>query len=164
MAVAVGELADGLYIDLDKVPVKYEGLDGYEIALSESQERMAVVIEKENLDEFKKLVEAEDLEGTVIAEVTDKNRLQMVWRGKTIIDIDRNFLNTNGIRKKAKVKITMPREEIYLKKDPDQLVNKSIKEAFVDNLKDLNIALRPGRRFDNTINSGTVLMQLGARI
>jgi len=165
VAVAVGELADGLYIDLDKVPVKYEGLDGYEIALSESQERMAVVIEKENLDEFKKLVEAEDLEGTVIAEVTDKNRLQMVWRGKTIIDIDRNFLNTNGIRKKAKVKITMPREEIYLKKDPDHLVNKSIKEAFVDNLKDLNIASQKGlvERFDNTINSGTVLMQLGGK-
>ena len=165
VAVAVGELADGLYINLDKVPVKYEGLDGYEIALSESQERMAVVIDKENLDEFVSLVEAEDLEGTVIAEVTDKNRLQMVWRGKSIIDIDRKFLDTNGIRKKAKVNIAMPGEEIYLNVNPAHVENKGAKEAFVDNMKELNTASQKGlvERFDNTINSGTVLMQLGGK-
>ena len=165
VAVAVGELADGLYIDLDKVPLKYEGLDGYEIALSESQERMAVVIDKENLDEFMNLVESEDLEGTVIAEVTDKNRLHMVWRGKTIIDIDREFLDTNGIRKKAKVNIAMPSEEAYLKNNPVHVDGKGIKEAFIANAKELNIASQKGlvERFDNTINTGTVLMQLGGK-
>lgn len=165
VAVAVGELADGLYIDLDKVPLKYEGVDGYEIALSESQERMAVVIDKENLEEFKRLAEEEDLEAAVIAEVTDNNRLQMVWRGKRIIDIDRDFLNSSGVRKKTKVNITMPDEEIYLKNNPSHVKNKGIKEAFIDNMKDLNIASQKGlvERFDNTINSGTVLMQLGGK-
>ena len=165
VAVAVGELADGLFIDLDKVPVKYEGLDGGEIALSESQERMAVVIDKENLDEFMNLVKAEDLEGTVIAEVTDKNRLQMIWRGKQIVDIDRDFLNTNGIRKKNSVKILMPEEEIYLHKNPNHVLNKDIKTAFIDNMIDINNASQKGlvERFDNTIGSGTVLMQLGGK-
>jgi phosphoribosylformylglycinamidine synthase len=165
VAVAVGELADGLYIELDKVPLKYEGLDGGEIALSESQERMAIVIDKDNLDEFMNLVESEDLEGTVIAEVTDKNRLQMVWKGKQIIDIDRDFLNTNGIRKKTKVKVLMPNDEIYLKNNPAHVESKDIKAAFIDNMRDLNIASQKGlvERFDNTIGSGTVLMQLGGK-
>jgi phosphoribosylformylglycinamidine synthase len=165
VAVAVGELADSLYIDLNKVPLKYEGLDGAEIALSESQERMAVVIDKENLDEFMSLVKAEDLEATVIAQVTDTNRLQMVWQGKMIIDIDREFLNTNGIRKKAKVNIAMPNDEMYLINDPCHVQNKGLKEAFIENIKELNVASQKGlvERFDNTIGSGTVLMQLGGK-
>jgi len=165
VAVAVGELADGLYIDLDKVPVKYKGMDGGEIALSESQERMAIVIDKENLDIFMNLAEAEDVEATVIAEVTDKMRLQMIWRDKLIVDIDRNFLDTNGIRKKSKVKVLMPDEDIYLLKNPSHIDHKDIATAFVDNIKDLNVASQKGliERFDNTIGSGTVLAQLGGK-
>ncbi len=93
-------MADGLSIDLDKVPLKYPGLDGTEIALSESQERMAVVIDKENLDEFLKFAKEEDLEATVVAKVIDEDRLIMKWRDSTIVDISRKFLDTNGIRKK----------------------------------------------------------------
>lgn len=165
VAVAVGELADGLDIQLDKVPVKYDGMDGGEIALSESQERMAVVIDRENLEQFMELVESEDLEASVIAEVTDKGRLQMTWKGKQIIDIDRDFLNTNGIRKKAEVKISMPKGEIYLHRSPEHIKNESIKEDFINNLKELNVASQKGliEKFDNTIGSGTVIMQLGGK-
>lgn len=165
VAVAVGELADGLSIDLDKVPLKYKGLNGEEIALSESQERMAVVIDEENLDIFMKLVEAEDLEGTVIAEVMGNNRLQMNWKGETIVDIDRKFLDTNGVRKKSVVNITNPQDEIYLVGNPEHIENKDIANAFIDNMADLNIASQKGlvERFDNTIGAGTVLNQLGGK-
>ena len=165
VAVAVGELAEGLYIDLDKVPLKYSGLHGEEIALSESQERMAIVIDRENLDKFMTFVESEDLEGNVIAEVTDKNRVHMVWNGETIVNIQREFLNTNGIRKRNKVKMTQPMDEVYLTKNAEHIENKSIKEAFIDNMTMLNIASQKGlvERFDNTIGSGTVLSQLGGK-
>lgn len=165
VSVAVGELADGLFIDLDKVPLKYPGLDGTEIALSESQERMAIVIDKENLDKFMELVVAEDLEGTVVAEVTEENRVHMVWRGKTIVDIKREFLDTNGIRKKSKVSISKPGEEIYLTKTPSNLKDKNLKESFIENMTNLNIASQKGliERFDSTVGAGTVLMQLGGK-
>lgn len=165
VAVAVGELADGLFIDLDKVTLKYKGLNGEEIALSESQERMAVVISEENLEKFMKLVEDEDLEGTVIAEVTDKNRLQMNWQGQTIVDIDRKFLDTNGVRKKSKVNIANPEDKSYLRTNPAHVENKDIATAFIDNMTDLNIASQKGliERFDNTIGSGTVLNQMGGK-
>lgn len=165
VSVAVGELADGLHIDLDKVPLKYPGLDGTEIALSESQERMAIVIDKNDLDRFMALVKAEDLEGTVIAEVTDDNRVVMNWRGKTIVDIKREFLNTNGIRKKSKVSVSNPREEIYLTQTPIDLKDKDIKEAFIENMSHLNTASQKGliERFDNTVGAGTVLSQFGGK-
>ncbi len=165
VAVAVGELADGLLIDLDKVPLKYKGLNGEEIALSESQERMAVVISKNDIEAFMKLVEAEDLEGTVIAEVTDKNRLQMKSNGKIIADIDREFLDTNGIRKESKAYISNPKSGFYLSENPVHAEDQNVCKAFIDNLSDLNIASQKGLigRFDNTIGSGTVLAQLGGK-
>lgn len=165
VAVAVGELADGLRIDLDRVPLKYLGLNGGEIAISESQERMAIVINPLNLEQFMTLVESEDLEGTVIAEVTDENRVHMVWRGKTIVNINRDFLNTNGIRKKNAVKISEPDEEVYLTKNPDHIRNKSLKDAFINNMTRLNTASQKGlvERFDASIGRGTVLMPLGGK-
>ncbi|MBZ2175507.1 phosphoribosylformylglycinamidine synthase [Schnuerera sp. xch1] len=165
VAVAVGELADGLNIDLDKVILKYPGLKGWEIAISESQERMAVVISKDNLDKFMKLVEKEDLEGTVIAEVTDKNRIHMVWKGNVITDIKREFLNTNGIRKKTKVKLLEPEDEVYLAENPSHIKEESLREDFIKNISQLNTASQKGliERFDNTVGSGTVLMQLGGK-
>ncbi len=165
VAVAVGELADGLHIDLDLVPLKYPGLNGGEIAISESQERMAIVIDAKDLDTFMALVESEDLEGTVIAEVTDENRVHMVWRGKTIVDIKRDFLNTNGIRKKNSVSISEPDGEIYLTKNPKHVENKGMRQAFIDNMTMLNTASQKGlvERFDSTIGSGTVLLPLGGK-
>ncbi|WP_258030384.1 AIR synthase-related protein, partial [Campylobacter concisus] len=96
VSVAIGELCRGLDIDLDKVPKKYEGLDGTELAVSESQERMAVVVEAKDVERFMKFAEEENLESTVVAEVTDNERLRMYWRGNKIVDIHRSFLDTNG--------------------------------------------------------------------
>ena len=96
VSVAIGELADGLHIDLNKVPKKYEGLDGTELAISESQERMAVVVAKKDAEKFLELAKTENLEATAVAEVTDTNRLTMEWNGKKIVDISREFLNSNG--------------------------------------------------------------------
>lgn len=165
VAVAVGELADGLYIDLDKVPLKYPGLKSWEIALSESQERMAVVISKEDLEEFMGYLEEEDLEGAVIAEVTDNNRLYMVWRGIEVANIKREFLDTSGIRKKAKVKIKAPEGEPYFSKKPGHISGKDIKRAFIENMAQLNTGSQKGliERFDSTAGAGTVLMQLGGK-
>ena len=106
VSVAIGELADGLKIDLDKVPKKYDGLDGTELAISESQERMAVVLDKADVDTFIRLSNEENLEATHVAVVTDENRLEMTWRGDKIVDLSRDFLNTNGVTQHAKVEIT----------------------------------------------------------
>mgnify|MGYP003938452263 CR=1 FL=1 len=165
VAVAVGELADGLYIDLDKVTLKYPGLESWEIALAESQERMAVMISKEHLKEFKKYLEEEDLEGAVIAEVTDENRLYMVWRGIEVANIKREFLNSSGIRKKTRVKLVSPEGEFYLAKNPSYISGQSIKRDFIENMTQLNTCSQKGliERFDNTVGSGTVLMQLGGK-
>ena len=119
VSVAIGELAPGLFIDLDKVPLKYPGLDGTEIALSESQERMAVVIDKENFEAFKEYAEEEDVEVTHVATVTHNNRLVMNWKGNNIVDISRRFLDTNGIRKKSQVLVEGPKEEnIFIPNPP----------------------------------------------
>ncbi len=165
VSVAIGELADGLFIELDKVPLKYPGLDGTEIALSESQERMAVVIAPENLERFMSFVEAEDVEGTVVAKVTEEKVLKMVWREETIVNIKRDFLDTNGIRKKNKVNIEQPAEELYLNKIPSHIEGKNIKEAFIENVKDLNICSQKGlaEGFDHTVGASTVLMPLGGK-
>ena len=119
VSVAVGELADGLKINLDRVPLKYPGLKDWEIALAESQERMAVVIAKEDLDKFMALVEEEDLEGSVIAEVTDKKRLVMTWR-QDCSGYKYRLLDTSGIRKKARVRILSP-EGMYLSENPNHI-------------------------------------------
>lgn len=160
VSVAIGELADGLEIDLDKVPKKYEGLDGTELAISESQERMAVVVAADKADEFMGYADEENLEATKVAEVTDTNRVRMYWRGKCILDLSRDFLNTNGAQQFAKA---------FAKAQPaageglDGLLTETkTKEEL---LVDLNCCSKKGliERFDSTIGAATVLMPLGGK-
>ena len=164
VGVAIGELADGLLIDLDKVLLKYPGLDGTEIALSESQERMAVVIDKSDKERFMELVEAEDIEGVLAAEVTEEKVLKMVWKGDTIVNISREFLDTNGIRKKSKINVEQPEEESYFEKDPSHIKGDIIND-FKANVEDLNICSQKGlvEGFDHTVGAGSVLMPLGGK-
>ncbi len=156
VSVAIGELADGLNIDLDKVPKKYDGLDGTELAISESQERMAVVVEAKDVDKFIELATSENLEATVVATVTDNARLKMTWKGKTIVDISREFLNSNGAEKKTAVKVVSQTQ-----------AEKEIPSDFTSGIKtladDLNVCSKRGlsERFDSTIGAGTVLMPFG---
>ena len=158
VSVAVGELADGLDINLDAVPKKYEGLDGTELAISESQERMAVVIEPENLDAFLALAEQENLEATLLATVTESPRMVMRWKGQVVADLSRAFLNTNGAEKHA---------EAHVEKAQD--FSKPVPADFAAGMKelagDLNVCSRRGlsERFDSTIGAGTVLMPFGGR-
>ncbi len=162
VSVAIGELADGLKIDLDKVPKKYEGLDGTELAISESQERMAVVVRASDAELFKKYAHEENLEATVVAEVTDLNRLQMTWRGKTICDISRDFLNTNGAVKNTDVEVVLPKEEdCVLRVKPGS----DVKKQWLDTLSDLNVCSQKGlsEKFDSTIGAGSVLMPFGGK-
>lgn len=166
VSVAIGELADGLYINLDKVPKKYEGLDGTEIAISESQERMAVVVSKENKDKFIKYAENENIEATVVAKVTSNNRLTMSWNGKNIVDIDRDFLNSNGASRYTNIIVNEPKEGEFLKAlNLDSYGELSLKDAWIKNLQDLNVCSQKGlvEKFDSTIGSGTVLMPLGGK-
>ncbi len=163
VSVAIGELADGLEIDLDKVPKKYEGLDGTELAISESQERMAVVVAKENAEKFMKFAEKENLETTVVAKVVEEPRVKMYWRGKLIVDISREFLNTNGDVKKSNVTVTKPDYQ----KNYFTINNKSedIEKAWKDTIQDLNCCSQKGlvERFDSSIGAGTVLMPFGGK-
>ncbi len=158
VSVAIGELADGLKIDLNAVPKKYEGLDGTELAISESQERMAVVIEKENVERFLELAATENLQACPVAVVTEEARLVMHWNDKVICDISRDFLNSNGADKHVDVATSKP--EAY---------DKEISGSFTDNMKamadDLNICSKRGlsERFDSTIGAGTVLMPFGGK-
>lgn len=158
VSVAIGELADGLEINLNAVPKKYDGLDGTELAISESQERMAVVIEKENISRFLELAESENLEATVVAEVKEEPRLRMNWNGKTIVDISRDFLNSNGAEK-----------HIDIDAAPVNNYNKETGNDFVKEFTaladDLNICSKRGlsERFDSTIGAGTVLMPFGGK-
>ena len=158
VSVAIGELADGLDIDLNKVPKKYEGLDGTELAISESQERMAVVIEKENIERFMALADSENLEATVVARVTEEPRLRVHWNGKTIIDISREFLNSNGAEKH--IEITPVKPECF-KKEKVESFEKGLKAL----VSDLNVCSKQGlsERFDSTIGAGTVLMPFGGK-
>lgn len=151
VAVAIGELADGLEINLNLVPKKYQGLDGTEIAISESQERMAIVIDKKNEKRFMQLAEQENLEATTVATVTKDPVLKMLWNGRTIVSLTRKFLDTNGASKKAKALIVKGRET---KEEPE-----SLKER----LSSLAFTSRQGlaERFDSTIGAGTVLMPFG---
>ena len=158
VSVAVGELADGLDIDLNKVPKKYEGLDGTELAISESQERMAVVVEAENVDKFLALALSENLEATVIATVTEEKRLRMRWNGKTIVDISREFLNSNGAEKHIDI---APSKIESIEKD----IPKDFESGMKALVSDLNVCSKRGlsERFDSTIGAGTVLMPFGGK-
>ncbi|MBS5794420.1 MAG: phosphoribosylformylglycinamidine synthase [Clostridiales bacterium] len=158
VSVAIGELSDGLDINLDLVPKKYEGLDGTELAISESQERMAVVVEEKDVDKFIQFANEENLEAVVVAKVTDDRRLKMKWRGKEIVNLSRDFLDTNGVTQNMDVFVKSPQQKIEEKED---LTN--IKEKWFNNLKDLNVCSQKGlsEMFDSTIGSGTVLMPFG---
>ncbi len=163
VSVAIGELAGGLEIFLDKVPKKYEGLDGTELAISESQERMAVVISPGSVEKFKSLAKEENLEATEIAYVTPGDRLKMYWRDTAVVDISREFINTNGVRQETEVKVTAPDEtNHFFNRLPEVL---DIKTAWLENLKDLNIGSQRGlvERFDSTVGGGTVLMPFGGK-
>lgn len=158
VSVAIGELADGLVVDLNAVPKKYEGLDGTELAISESQERMAVVVEPKDAERFMALAESENLEATVVATVTDNARLQMVWNGKTIVDISREFLNSNGAEKHIDIAPEKPAD--FKKALPSDFVN-----GYKALMSDLNVCSKRGlsERFDSTIGAGTVLMPFGGK-
>ena len=160
VSVAIGELTRGLDINLDMVPKKYEGLDGTEIAISESQERMAVVVNKEDAKEFISLSAEENLEAIVVAEVTDTDRLRMFWRGEKIVDLKREFLDTNGARQTTDVKVELPKE--YPLAIGEEV---NVKERWMKTLTELNVASQKGlvERFDSTIGSGTVMMPFGGK-
>ncbi|MBQ7714882.1 MAG: phosphoribosylformylglycinamidine synthase [Clostridia bacterium] len=158
VSVAVGELADGLDIDLDAVPKKYEGLDGTELAISESQERMAVVVSKDDAERFVAEAKRENLSATVIARVTEQARLKMHWRGQTVVDVSREFLNSNGAEKHIDIVAAAPVK--FDKKIPD-----GFREGYLELVNDLNACSRRGlsERFDSTIGAGTVTMPFGGK-
>ena len=163
VSVAIGELADGLQINLDKVPKKYAGLDGTEIAISESQERMAVVVDPKDVDEFLGYAKEENLEAVKVAVVTEDPRLVLSWRGKEIVNISRAFLNTNGAHQETTVKVDIPsREDTILKK---QVEVGNVKEKWLDTLKDLNVCSQKGlvEMFDGSIGAGSVFMPHGGK-
>ncbi|MBR3146646.1 MAG: phosphoribosylformylglycinamidine synthase [Eubacterium sp.] len=158
VSVAIGELADGLKIDLDKVPKKYEGLDGTELAISESQERMAVVVSAGNADRFKELAESENLEATVVAEVTEEPYLRQYWRGDLIVDIPRSFLDTNGTEKHIDIEVE-PEQEYKTEYTGD------FKDDMLAMASDLNCCSKRGlsEEFDSTIGQGAVQMPFGGK-
>ena len=163
VSVAIGELADGLQINLDKVPKKYAGLDGTEIAISESQERMAVVVDPKDVDEFLGYAKEENLEAVKVAVVTEDPRLVLSWRGKEIVNISRAFLNTNGAHQETTVKVDIPsKEDTILKK---QVEVGDVKEKWLDTLKDLNVCSQKGlvEMFDGSIGAGSVFMPHGGK-
>ncbi|MGN0551144.1 MAG: phosphoribosylformylglycinamidine synthase [Acutalibacteraceae bacterium] len=166
VCVAIGELADGLTVDLDKVTKKYEGLDGTELAISESQERMAVVLDKNDVNKFIELSREENLQATAVALVTESPRLTMNWRGDTIVDLSREFLNTNGVTQRAKAYITAPKEEEnYRNSVPKELKNLDKAQAFKANLNRLEVCSQIGlaERFDASIGAATVTMPFGGK-
>ena len=162
VAVAIGELADGLDIDLDAVPVKYAGLNGTELAISESQERMAVLVSPKDVEQFIELATKENLEATVVAKVTANNRLTMTWNNQTLVSLSRDFLNTNGA--KQKIKISVPTN---LEGNPfdNHIPGSNLKERFLNNLAQPNVASQQGmiEMFDSTIGATTVLMPYGGK-
>ena len=157
VSVAIGELADGLYIDLNKVTKKYEGLDGTELAISESQERMAVALAPEDVDRFIALASEENLEATPVATVTEEKRLKMVWNGAAIVDVSRDFLNSNGAEKHQKAHIE--KASVW----QPQWAGATFGEKMKSMVGDLNICSKKGlsERFDSTIGAATVLMPFG---
>lgn len=166
VSVAIGELADGLRIMLDNVPKKYEGLDGTELAISESQERMAVVVAASDVQSFIECADQENLEATVVAFVTEERRLVMNWRGQTIVDIGRDFLDTNGVPQTAQVTVAAPdAADNYFTKAATNSSSQDWQSAWHENLSDLNVCSQRGmvERFDSTIGARTVLLPLGGK-
>ena len=162
VSVAIGELADGLVIDLDKVPKKYAGLDGTEIAISESQERMAVVVDKKDVDRFLAFANEENLEAIPVAEVTESPRLVMSWRGKTIVDLSRAFLDTNGAHQETDVTVKVPcRAGNPFDKEPVS----DVEAKWMETMKDLNVCSQKGlvEMFDSSIGAGSVYMPYGGK-
>ncbi len=163
VSVAIGELADGLHVYLDRVPKKYAGLDGTELAISESQERMAVVVDKNDVDKMLAFAEEENLEAVVAAEVTEEPRLVLLWRGKEIVNISRAFLDTNGAHQETDVIVTMPEEsENYITKE---VTVDDMKSKWLETLADLNVCSQKGlvEMFDSSIGAATVTMPYGGK-
>lgn len=171
VSVAIGELADGLIVDLDKVPKKYAGLDGTELAISESQERMAVVVDPGDVEQFLGYASQENLEAVPVAVVTKEPRLVLKWRGKEIVNISRAFLNTNGAHQETKVKVEIPlKEENYFDKYAvtaveEALDQEDVKKAWLSLLQDLNVCSQKGlvEMFDSSIGAATVTMPYGGK-
>ena len=162
VSVAIGELADGLHINLDKVPKKYAGLDGTEIAISESQERMAVVVDPSDVEKFLEYANEENLEATVVAEVTEDPRLVLEWRGKEIVNLSRAFLDTNGAHQETTVEVDMPEKDANFFKKPEVA---DVKEKWLETLADLNECSQKGlvEKFDGSIGAGSVFMPHGGK-
>lgn len=166
VSVAIGELAPGLVIDLDMVPRKYDGLDGTELAISESQERMAVVIDPSDRLKFEAFAAEENLETAIVATVTAERRLKMTWRGKVIVDLSRDFLDTNGTRQETDVLVSAPdNENSFFHSSVVNNRGKDIRQVWFDALSDLNVCSQKGliERFDSTIGAGTVLLPFGGK-
>lgn len=171
VSVAIGELADGLRVQLDKVPKKYAGLDGTEIAISESQERMAVVIAPEDVEQFLAYAQEENLEAVQVAVVTEEPRLVLEWRGTEIVNISRAFLDTNGAHQETKVAVDIPKREdnFFEKKEiskvEEDLKKGDVKSAWLDTLADLNVCSQKGlvEMFDGSIGAGSVFMPYGGK-
>jgi len=166
VSVAIGELADGLHIFMDKVPKKYAGLDGTELSISESQERMAVVVDAKDVEQMLAFAEEDILDAVVVAEVMEEPRLVMLWRGKEIVNISRAFLDTNGAHLEAEAMITLPLEKNnYFKKDTNLDIESDVKEKWLKTLSDLNVCSKKGlvEMFDSSIGAATVTMPYGGR-
>lgn len=164
VSVAIGELADGLIIDLDKVPKKYAGLDGTELAISESQERMAVVVDKNDVDEFISCANRENLEAVVVANVTQEKKLVMKWNGNDIVNISREFLDTNGAKAVTDVHVLSPRDEDNYFEEK-QVKGENVKEKWLDIIGDINVASQKGlaEKFDSSIGASSVFMPYGGK-
>ena len=160
VSVAIGELADGLQINLDRVPKKYAGLDGTELAISESQERMAVVVDPKDVDLMLKYADEENLEATVVATVTKEPRMVINWRGKEIVNLSRRFIDTNGAHQETTVSVSMPEKDLKDSKD-----FKDIKDLWLKTLADLNVCSQKGlvEMFDSSIGAGSVVMPYGGK-
>ena len=162
VSVAIGELADGLRVELDKVPKKYAGLDGTEIAISESQERMAVVVDPKDVEEFMSYAREENLEATEVAVVTEEPRLVLIWRGKEIVNLSRKFLDTNGAHQETSVEVEMPERagSLFTRKEVHD-----VKAAWLETLSDLNVCSQKGlvEMFDGSIGAGSVFMPHGGK-
>lgn len=168
VVVAIGELADGLEIDLDAVPKKYEGLDGTELAISESQERMAVLVSVDDVEKFIAAAAEENLEATPVAYVTKEARVRIRWRGQLIVDISREFINTNGVKRRSSAVVAAPDEGGYffdILPEEVSMYKEDIKGAWLNNLERLNVCSQKGlvERFDSTIGAGTVLLPFGGK-
>ena len=160
VSVAIGELADGLQINLDKVPKKYAGLDGTELAISESQERMAVVVDPKDVDKMLQYADEENLEATVVATVTKEPRMIISWRGKEIVNLSRRFIDTNGAHQETTVSVAMPD-----KTSQNCQTNQAVKELWLSTLSDLNVCSQKGlvEMFDSSIGAGSVVMPYGGK-